>query len=95
VRVPSQDLLRAQLRLLDLVHAADVHHEGGNSLTPRQLLALAQACADVSRILGRPWLLEELASPADGRASRAPVAKRPAKTRKANKNERSGEESAA
>jgi hypothetical protein len=48
----------ARLRLVNLVHAADQRHFDGLHLSPRDLLELAEAIAEVSRLQGRPLVVE-------------------------------------
>ena len=61
----------AQLHLVALVHEADVQHKAGNILTSRHLWELATACAEVSSLMRKPWLLKAL-SEEESRMEAAP-----------------------
>lgn len=50
----------AQLHLISEVHQADGRHRDGVSLSAAQLWQLATAAAEVSRLLGSPWVLQQL-----------------------------------
>ncbi len=50
----------AQYRLSLLVYQADQTHREGGKLGLSTLWALAKACAEVARLLRRPWRLEDL-----------------------------------
>ena len=58
--LPDHPRLRAELALVELIHDADQTHRLGVILSTPRLWQLGCAIAEVSRLRGQPWQLQDL-----------------------------------